>query len=300
MWQFVQISDPHLASTRDGVWNNGFLCSMMPDVMQCLKKDLATRNPEFILATGDIVSTQTREAMLEARDQMNALNIPYYPMGGNHDFVVSESRDWFLEAFHNHLPQKSTYYHFTHNNLRFIVLDPWWLWSDNTLHPISEASVREKLDNSLEGARWALPPEQIQWLQETLQNDTVTPTIIACHYPLIPIPERRLRPDFNNGGCLNNGKEICDLLSRHPQVKAVFTGHVHIHFIEEHNGLTHICTGALPEFPTEYRSIQVTDTQLHIQTHPLSDPQFAERSLIIGKDWTKGDPQDRECTIPLK
>ena len=97
MWRFVQLTDPHLASRRDGEWNNGFLCTMMPDVMACLRRDLAALAPEFILATGDICSHQTRAAMFEARDLMESLGIPYYPMGGNHDFVLEDSRDWFVE-----------------------------------------------------------------------------------------------------------------------------------------------------------------------------------------------------------
>lgn len=299
MWRFIQISDPHLASQSDGVWNNNFLCSMMQDVMACLKKDLNQLNPDFILATGDIVSTQTHQAMLQARDQMDHLGIPYYPMGGNHDFVLPESRDWFLEAYTHRLPTPNTFYTFTHNNLHFIVLDPWWKWSDDSLHLESEKTIAKTQETTLAGARWELPPEQIDWLNTTLANNPNTPTIIACHYPFIPIPQRLHRPEFKNGGYLENGGEVCDLLAQHPQVKAVFTGHVHMHFIETINGLTHICTGALPEFPTEYRSIQVTDNTLTINTHPLSDPQFAQRSLIPGKDWTHGDPQDREITIPL-
>lgn len=59
--------------------------------MACLAKDLKALAPDFILATGDIVSKQTREAMFEARDLMDSLGIPYYPMGGNHDFVLQDS-----------------------------------------------------------------------------------------------------------------------------------------------------------------------------------------------------------------
>ena len=299
MWRFVQISDPHLASKTDGMWNNGFLCSMMPDVMACLKRDFTQLNPDFILATGDIVSTQTHQAMLEARDQMDQLGFPYYPMGGNHDFVVEESRDWFLEAFAHQLPVQSTVYNFKHNNLHFLVLDPWWKWGDDSLHPVSERAVAAEMETSLAGARWEIPQEQLDWIDITLAAAPHTPAIIACHYPLVPIPERLHRPDFKNGGFIHNGEEVCTRLRKHAQVKAVFSGHVHMHFIQEHHGLTHVCTGALPEFPTEYRSIEVTDDTLHIQTHPLSDPQFAERSLIPGKDWTQGTPQDRECIIKL-
>jgi 3',5'-cyclic AMP phosphodiesterase CpdA len=297
MWRFAQVSDPHLASQRDGIWNNRFLCTMMPDVMECLAHDLAVLKPDFLLVTGDIASTQTREAMLEARDSMESLGIPYYPMGGNHDFVLEDSRDWFLEAFQHRLPVPQTYYAFTHKNLHFCVLDAWWMWSDGTLCEVSEASVARDLDTTLKGARWAIPPHQLTWLAEDLRQNPDITTVIAVHYPAIPIPTRLHRPDFNNGGCLENGELLMECLAKYPQVKAIFSGHVHLNFVERCNGITQVVTGALPEFPTEYRDIRVFEDRMEIQTLGLSDPEFATRSLIPGKNWTAGESEDRKVVI---
>ena len=299
MWRFVHLSDPHLASSRDGEWNNRFLCTMMPEVMSCLSQDLGKLGADFILATGDIASTQTREAMFEARDQMDSLGVPYYPMGGNHDFVVPESRDWFLEAFAERLPVQETGYSFTHKNLHFCVLDAWWLWGDGTVSEVSEASVSANLDESLAGARWTVPPHQFTWLEEDLSAHAEMATVIALHYPLVPIPARMERPGFKNGGCLDNGDALLSLLRRFPQVKAVFSGHVHMHFIEPLEGLTQVVTGALPEFPTEYRDVRVYEDRMEVETLGLSDPSFSARSLIPGKDWTAGRTGDRTATIPL-
>lgn len=299
MWRFVHLSDPHLASSRDGEWNNHFLCSMMPDVMACLAKDLPKLGADFILATGDIVSNQTRAAMFEARDLMDSLGVPYYPMGGNHDFVAPESRDWFLEAFAHCLPAQQTAYAFTHKNLHFCVLDAWCLWGDGTVSEISEASVSDNLDESLEGARWTIPPHQLSWLQEDLQAHSDFATVIAVHYPLVPIPQRMRRPGIMDGGCLENGEVLLELLGDHPQVKVVFSGHVHMHFIERFGAITQVVTGALPEYPTEYRDVRVYADRIEIETIGLSDPQFAARSLIAGKNWTSGEAKDRTATIPL-
>jgi len=298
-WRFIHLSDPHLASTRDGVWNNRFLCSIMPDVFTCLRRDLAKLAPDFLLVTGDIASTQTREAMFQSRDMLDALGFPYYPMGGNHDFVCEDSRTWFLEAFSGHLPTLSTYYTFTHKNLRFFVLDAWWKWSDDTLRPVSPAAVAAELDNSLKDAAWALPQEQIEWLDALLTQHTQTPAILAIHYPLIPIPERMRRPNFKNGGYLSNGTAVLEMLKHHPQVKAVFSGHVHMHFIEKVNGITQVVTGALPEYPIEFRDVLVFSDRLEVRTVPLSDPTFARRSLIDGHEWTAGTPEDRSVVISL-
>lgn len=299
MWRFVHLSDPHLSSERDGEWNNRFLCSMMPGVMRCLASDLAKLQPEFILATGDIASTTTREAMLDARDAMDSLGIPYYPVGGNHDFVVEESRDWFREAFAERLPDGKTYYSFDHNNLHFVMLDWNWVWSDGTLHPESEAAIADSQEKTLAGARWAVPDDMLAWLERDLSESGVMATIVAVHFPAVRIPERMRRPKMRDGGALDNGAELIALLKRFPRVKALFSGHVHIHFIESLGGITQVVTGALPEFPTEYRDVHVYPDRLEIHTRGLSDASFAERARIPGNEWTQGMPQDRFAIIPL-
>ncbi|MBI5092258.1 MAG: metallophosphoesterase [Candidatus Hydrogenedentes bacterium] len=291
MWRFLQVSDPHLASLTDGQWNNNFICTMMPDVMRCLRRDVAKLDPDFILATGDIVSQDTRDAMFAARDLMDSLGVPYYPMGGNHDFVLPESREWFLEAFRAHLPVLDTVYSFTHKNLHFCVLDPWWQWKDGTLCPYIEGPSA--------GASWAVTPHQLRWLEDDLQAHSTLPTLIAVHYPAVQIPARMQRPGMRNAGSLANGALLIELLKGYPQVKGVISGHLHMNFIVTVNGLTHIVTGSLPEYPTEYREYQVYDDRIEVFTHGLSDPSFASRSLISGKDWTQGEVEDRTGIIRL-
>jgi 3',5'-cyclic AMP phosphodiesterase CpdA len=299
MWRFVQVTDPHLGSTTDGVWNNGFICTMMPDVMRCLRRDLAGIKPEFILATGDISSQQTRDAMFASRDLMDSLGFPYYPMGGNHDFVLEDSRKWFLEAFHAQLPTASTFYSFDHENLHFVVLDPWWKWSDDTLSEISERAIAEKMQTDLKGARWAVPPHQLKWLDEDLRANPDKPTIVATHYPAMPIPDRMRRPGIQDSGSLDNSDDLIRVMKAHPQVKAVFSGHMHMNYITVDEGITHIVTGALPEYPTEYRDIEVYEDRIELYTRGLSDTSFASRSLIPGNEWTLGEPCDRRATISL-
>lgn len=298
-WVFVQLSDPHLSSDRNGIWNNKFLCSMMPEVMQCLKLDLAGVKPDFLLVTGDIVSHHSREAVIKARDMLESLEFPYYPMGGNHDFFSMESRAWFLEAYVHRLPAPDTVYSFVHKNLRFCILDPWWVWRDGSLMPFAEPDLVNDQEESLRDTRWALPPEQFVWLETVLKALPQLPTCVAIHVPVLPLPEYFYKPDYNFAGCLENGELLADVLSGYPQVKAVFSGHAHSNAISRHNGVYHICTSALPEYPVEFRIIEVYPDRLEIRTRPLSNPEFAKRSLIPSHEYTAGNSQDRTITIPL-
>lgn len=291
LWRFVQVTDPHLGSQTDGEWNNRVICTMMPDVMSCLRRDLAELQPDFILATGDLASQQTCDAMFAARDLMDSLGFPYYPMGGNHDFVLPESRQWFVEAFQAHLPVLDTFYSFTHRDLHFTVLDPWWKWSDGSLMP--------HVNGSSQYVGWEVPADQVAWLDADLQAHRDLPTLIAVHYPMVPIPERMHRPNFMNNGCLTNGPQLIELLQSHPQVRAVFSGHSHMNYVVQEGGLAHVITAALPEYPVEYRDLHVYEDRLELHTLGLSNTSFAARSLISGREWTSGEDCDRTCTIPL-
>ncbi len=300
MWRFVQISDPHLASKRDGVWNNRFLCSMMPQVMDCLRRDLARLKPEFLLVTGDLASHRARKSIFAARDALDSLGFPYYPTGGNHDYYSMASRAWFLEAYENHLPTTNTVYSFVHKNIRFCVLDPWWVWDEGELMPFPDPETDKKQDTDLRDTRWALPPEQFVWLESVLDAFPKMPTCLAFHYPAMKVPTRLRRPDYNDAGALENGDLLVESLSKYPHVKAIFSGHVHTNAIVHRNGIAQIMTSALPEYPVQYREVRVYRDRMEIRTHSLSDRSFAQKSLIPGREYTMGEEQDRTAVIPLK
>ena len=90
-----------------------------------------------------------------------------------------------------------------------------------------------------------------------------------------------------------------EFLREFPQVKALISGHVHMHYIETQNGVTQVVTGSLPEYPTEIREFKVYDGRIEIATRGLSDGSFAARSLIKGHEWTSGEESDRTGVITL-
>lgn len=297
MWRFVHITDPHLASTRDGVWNNRFLCSMMPEVVACLRDDLKNIAPDFLIVSGDIVSHDTRDAVMEARDMVESLGFPYFPLGGNHDLYSHESRSWFLEAYAHRLPDGKSWYRFSHKDVGFFALDSWWVHRDGTLSPEADTGAAEQQQNNLNNMRWALPDEQIAWLEEELAAAEEESLCVVSHYPLLPVPERFRKEDFKNAGSLENGESIARKIARSPRVKLVLSGHVHVNSVQCYEGVYHVTTSSLPEYPVEYRVIEVHEDRWEIASQTLSDPSFAQRSLIPGHDYTAGQPEDRKLSI---
>ena len=289
MWRFIQFADTHLGGNTDGVGNHRLIRTLMPGVIGCLRQDIQELRPEFLVPTGDITSIQTRDAMFAARDLLDSLRTPYLPVGGNSDFQLEQSRSWFVDAFQAWLPIRDTVYSVTHRGVHFCILDPWWRWPDGTLCPFAGS---EEGDYS-----WGLPPHQIDWLKHNLNAHSTLPTIIVCHVPTTPLPARFCREGSVDRGSLWNGELFLDQVMRHKQVKAIFSGHSHINYVERINGLTQVVTGALLEYPVEYRDIHVGNDGLEIHTRGLSDATYAARSLVEGMEWTAGEPADRTATI---
>jgi 3',5'-cyclic AMP phosphodiesterase CpdA len=291
MWRFVLISDPHLGVLENGAVAGRDLSASMPDVLRCLRSDLARLNPEFLLVMGDISCCSSRDAVFAARDLLDSLKVPYYPMGGDRDFLVEAARGWFLDAFQAQLPVRDTVYSFTHKGLHICVLDPWWQWPDETLCPFAE--------NGEPAGGWAIPPHQFDWLEDDLNVHKDAPTVVAMHYPAVPAPARLHPERLPHEPALHNGVLLTEVLANHRQVKAVFSGHARLHYAVQENGLIHVVTGPLSEFPMEFREVHVYDDRLEIHTRGLSDQTFAAHMKAPRDDWPTGESADREAVIPL-
>ncbi|MFO7774178.1 MAG: metallophosphoesterase [Candidatus Hydrogenedentota bacterium] len=293
MWRFLQISDLHFGDTPYSYAINYSMHRQIPEIMHCLRKDAPQLEPDFLVATGDLTNQGGYDAVFAGRDLLDFLDLPYYPLGGDADFRDPESRTWFIEAYSGHLPLADTVYSFTHKNLHFCVLDPWRLWPDGSLAPIM---TDEKTDEDV----WAIPPHQLHWLEDDLRSHQYIATVVLLHYPVLPIPERVNPYDHGNRrGRIVKEHLLLDLLANHEQVKLLLTGHTHYHCIRSHRGLTEISTGAMVEYPVEYRDFHVYDDRIEVYTHGLSEGRFAQQSLIEGREWPSGSAGDRENVIAL-
>ncbi len=293
MWRFLQISDLHFGEVACQQAINHSMHRQIPEIMQCLRRDAPRLEADFLVATGDLTNQGGCDAVFAARDLLDFLDLPYYPVGGDADFREPESRTWFIDAYSGHLPLADTVYSFTHKNLHFCVLDPWRLWPDGSLAPIMTG---EETGEEV----WAIPPHQLHWLEDDLRSHQDIPTVVLLHYPVLPIPERVSQyDDGNSRGRITKEHLLLDLLANHEQVKLLLTGHTHYHCIRSHKGLTEISTGALVEYPIEYREFHVYDDRVEVYTQGLSNEGFAQESLIEGREWPRGSADDRELVIAL-
>ncbi|HOD49495.1 MAG TPA: metallophosphoesterase [Candidatus Hydrogenedentes bacterium] len=291
MWRFIQLSDPHLGSQVHNTRNGRIESVLIPELISCLRRDLSELQPDFLIVTGDIARPDSRDAVFAARDLMDSLGFPYYPMGGSSDFCYEQSRQWFTEAFGAHLPESRTWYSFTQGEIHICVLDAWWLWDDGTVMPFSQRG------NST--PRWIVPPDQLEWLDGDLAEHDEEATIIAMHPPLI-LPQMKLARDSAlQRGALENAGLLLDRLKAHAQVKLLLSGSAHAHYIAKQEGLTQVVTGSLTQYPVEFRDIHIHEDRFEVHTRGLSNAVYASQSLLREREWTRGRDEDRFAVIPL-
>lgn len=221
-----------------------------------------TASPEFMLHCGDMVASGTRVQYEDFASQTNKLKMPWYPVLGNHD-IRGDGLSLFTE-----LTGKDRYYSFLEKGHKFIALD----------------SSQGFIDDL-----------QISWLMEQLEWDG--PKFVFMHIPPFdPLPE--VEHSFLDK---DQAKRLKELFAD-ANVKAVFTGHVHIFNSEEDDGVLYVTSGgagALLYAPPEeggfhhYAMVQVDQGHIKVEAVQV-DVKFEEPRIKVmsqegEKEFTLGE-----------
>ncbi len=193
----AQISDSHVRA-------QGRLLYGTIDTSGHLARAVASLNeldpqPDLVWFTGDLVDAGSAEEYAYLKSLLASLKAPCRVIPGNHD-----AREPLRAAFADH---------------------PWAREAGAFLnYVIDEFPVRLVALDSLDPGKveGRLCAERLRWLDRTLTVAPERPTIIAVHHP-----------PFLNGIAHMDGlpmagrDEFAAVVSRHPQVERVISGHVH-------------------------------------------------------------------------
>jgi len=147
---------------------------------------------DLVLVCGDLGSKPTRAELELARDVLDELKMPYYPVLGNHDALHAGEKEetLFREVFS--LEQNS--YHFTQKGIRFIGVD----------HGCGKAYG----NNSVR-------PAVMAWLEKTLATiPDDQPIIFFSHYPFGKGVKYRTR-NADDVHALFEGKRLLAMIGGH-------------------------------------------------------------------------------------
>lgn len=298
-WSFVQCSDLHLGYNPDGIWNNRVLTSKSFEIFQCFLRDVVSHSPDFIIITGDICSCEDDNTPQKIKNLFDSIKTPLYLLGGNHDLSTHQIRERELKYFDTELPEGKFTYAFTHKKLRFCMLEVSWKWKDSTVHAIRDPDHPIDMKESHKGLQWVLSKEHLNWLEKELKEHNNYPIVVSIHTPLFPIPNRCKYEGYQDSGILLNAGEVLKLLYAHPQTCIVLSGHMHMNYIVKEKNVVQVTTSALCEYPIEFRKFTVYTDKIEIFTYGLSNPHYAQQSLIRGREFVRGEKEDRISVIKL-
>jgi 3',5'-cyclic AMP phosphodiesterase CpdA len=194
--RIAQISDLHIKPP-------GALAYGRVDTAKALERCVAALNeftptPDFVVISGDLADTPTREEYEHLKRLLAPLKLPLAGIPGNHD-----SRDMMRATF----PESP------------------YAFSSGPLNQKIEAGGLDLLllDSSVAGKpHGELDASTLQWLDASLASHADRPALLFLHHP--PFIAGIWHMDRQN---LRNAEKLVPVIRRHPRVRLIATGHVH-------------------------------------------------------------------------
>ncbi|HEY8482165.1 MAG TPA: phosphodiesterase [Spirillospora sp.] len=198
----AQLSDIHIAAGRDGQVDDdsGPVRALRAAVSSLLS--LPAR-PDAVVLSGDLADGGLSAEYARLHALLSPLPMPVYPMAGNHD-----DRDELRRVFDYHPAVAAS------------GRTP----RDPVQYAVDVAGVRLVCcDTTVDGhPHGHMSKDRLAWLDETLAAAPDTPTVVATHHPPFPIGIR-----FIDEMRFIDPAGFASVISRHPQVVRVISGHVH-------------------------------------------------------------------------
>lgn len=190
----AQLSDLHLGAAWEGVEALPRLERVI-DAIQALPNEV-----DAVLASGDLADDASEQSYRLARQALERLGVPVYPLPGNHD-----DRARLREVYE--LPgtgEEPINYSAVVGELRLVVVD----------------SIVPGQDPG------ALAEERLRWLDDELSQDPRRPTIVAMHHAPLATGIREW-DEINWEDSRRAREELGAVVARHPQLRAIVAGHLH-------------------------------------------------------------------------
>ena len=316
--RFVIITDTHCFASgqgKDGVWWNRTLQSSTDEIGRCLVETISPLQPEFVIHCGDISGHSDLANFHAGLEILDRLACPWYAVVGNHDTWFPGVRDAFSDR--NGLPHGQCYYSRQLGDLFFIFLDCcYWRAVDGSVSPYLDKQI---FDNDVLDGLY-IADEQFDWINDQLETAGNVPVVLVSHaplgfknvYPVTTLPDGQPAPpsgcsllEFNKRcgrtSDIVNRLQLRELLANHTNIKMALAGHCHIHDFHEEDGIAFIQTGAMREYPFEFRLVEVENGLASVTTHGLNDPSFQTESYLNerGNRWVAGSDAERTFSISL-
>jgi 3',5'-cyclic AMP phosphodiesterase CpdA len=245
----AQLSDLHICEK----WERVDPVAQLERVVEAVRS--LPNQVDGVVVTGDLADHGSKESYRCARRLLERLDAPIHVLAGNHD-----DRRRLRETFD--LPgagDEPINYSAAIGKLRLVAFD----------------SIVPGQDPGAYGQ------DQLRWLDEELGRYRDDPTVLALHHPPLPtgMPEWdaiNLEPSERNA--------LAEVVSRHPQLRAIVGGHLHRIAIGTLAGCAvfsapSACLQARPDFErNDVEFVQPPGFALHV----LRDSDFSSQTEMLG------------------
>jgi len=184
----IQITDLHIGFENEDT--NGV--DVRNNFIRTLNA-ISKEQVDALIITGDLCYRQPEKEIYKwIKIQLDAINVPYYLISGNHDNAI-----WMCEIFGlNDQTNEELFYHKKFENWDALFLDT------------SPAIMSD---------------QQYHWFEKEL-NKLDSNAIIFMHHP----PIKMEVPFMDSKHCFKQQKKFQDLLSNYPFAFEIFCGHYHV------------------------------------------------------------------------
>ena len=197
-------------------------------------------HPDFVAVTGDMVDVPTQACLETAGNLLQSLEAPFFFCVGNHEWgnrVTPPDRAHWRNELRAWTPQPMDWFVQRWQGVNLLFVDD----SD-----------------------YQITPEQLKRTSELLE--TGRPCLLFMHIPiviesLIEPTRAKWKSPILIGAAHGEGVQpstaaFCELVKKSPQVKAIFTGHIHFDHVDEYRENVHQYVTA-PAFESVLRRVRV-------------------------------------------
>lgn len=250
------MNDLHVGVRAGGSFQNPVLSGDARKTVAAAVAAINLEQPDLVLIPGDLTHNAAEDELAEVLSYLNALCCQFVVCKGNHDRETTEAAQRFDLAL-GKSAQPGIVQRADLNlpgGVAILVLESSWEPKDppDPANPQPLAVLDEGLAKK---ALTELARQQPEWL------------LVVSHYPLVSQATYTTETGLKYAGHVRGGEELLTALSARVGAVVCFCGHNHYHHILAGENWLQCATGAMIEYPAEFRLVTIAANSVTVSTH---------------------------------
>lgn len=234
--KFIQVTDSHFSTISES-YSDEDIGTSQRILTNTIKDINKVPDVDFVVFTGDNIDKANCDDLKKFIKIANGLKAPYYMVIGNHEVFKSQNLDKkeYMKIVRKNTksdsckPRKANYV-FKKKGVVFLVVD----------------GAKEIIP----GPAGYFKKDTLKWLDKELTNYKNDDVVIFQHFPIVA-------PCYNRTHTTYNVQAYNDVLAKHKNVIAIFSGHYHTNGEQMVDGIYHVSTPALIVPPHDYKVVEI-------------------------------------------